>query len=281
MTKSKRQEKNARRQRRRQSEAARRNRREERLSQPLQEPAGWRKLEAIEDFFRTERHRIELASEFYKILADVEELSLLLVNEHRHTIAAGILAILDKYRAPAIGIEGQYPGLVESSRKIATVNLEEGVKKVEHLDELSMYWLVFGDMKYLRPIYDIAIDEEHKWSPAAIQVLSKFESSFEEVADWMQGLRGVSPDDEQLSEEERQDIKDMQALANELRNSPQWHRIVFVRLENDTIVIGTQTEGPIPEAPFHWRGKPVLHAVATPVERARHEKWLADMEDAI
>ena len=273
---SKRQDKQARREKRRTAEHKRRERREERLHEALYTREGLRRLDQVDSFFREERGRKALDPLFWTVLDSVRDLKLLLLQQHKHTLAAGIRAMLEKHAA--VGEVGdQYPDLVQSCNNISQARLGSKLEKIEQLDELSMYWLVFGDMKYLDPIFDIAINEEHPWSDAAVEVMAKFEANFEEVAEWCQTKRGVR----ELDEDEQQDLEDVQALAQELRNSPQWHRIVFVRLENGTIAIGTQDEGPIPEAPLHWREKPVMHIVATPVERRRHQKWLDDMDDAI
>lgn len=273
--------KNKRRERRRAADARCRERREMHLRQAVENREGLAKLNELDQFFRDERHRVRLSGKFGKVLNHIKDLRLLLIQEHRHTLSAGIKAVLDKYKEKEdVGIFSQaFPDMMETCDRICEVDLDKGIRKLYELDQFSMYWLVTGDIRYMEAVYDIASNEEHEWQLPAVEVMAKFEGAFEEVADFVQQRRASLH--KSLSEEEEKDIEDVQALALELQNCADWHRIVFVKLEDGVIVIGTRNPGPIPEAPVAWREKPVLHRVASDVEVRRHEKWVAEMEDPI
>lgn len=274
-----RQSKNKRRERRRVADERSRERRDLRLRQAMENREGMAKLTAIDLFFRDERQRQrnQPSDKVGEIFQYIKDLRLLLIEEHRHTLAAGIRALLDKYGLDSL--RGEFPEMVETCFNICEVDLDKGISKLYELDQFPMYWLVTGDMRYIEAVYEIASNEDHDWQAPAVEVMTKFEGAFEEVSDYVQQRRASLH--RELSEEEEQDLQDVQDLAKELQNSIEWHRIVFIKLEDGVIVIGTRNHGQIPEAPVAWREKPVLHRVASEVEILRHEQWVAEMEEPL
>lgn len=268
---SKRTKKNEKRTKRKAAKLQQRDRRETRIRLPLEHIDGAAKLASIDKYLCTERDWTAGPSYrggFEQVLENIRTLNLMLLEEHKHHMAAFLIQMERKHQNP--GWRSAWSRLYESSDKLN--RLSDEIELISDMHQRMVAWLVTGDELWLDQVIDITRDTEHPFGKEAANILGYYCSRFIEVEDH---LKRRSSAKIELTDPGCDELR--RILMRQLN----WRTLVFVRREGDTYIIGTKHGDYIEGAPVVHNDLPVIHRQAEYEDIVKYQRMQQDMEDPI
>jgi hypothetical protein len=170
-----------------------------------------------------------------------------------------------------------FPAVDDGDPETGDGNGNYVVTAFHQIHQCMVSWMVSGDMEWCEAVYTAAAEsEDDKIAHTAANALYYHAERSEEIKKW---LEAQAPEERAATAGEYD--AQVRQLAVALAESPDWHRIAFVVVEDHTLVIGTMDGQDIDKLPIAVGDLPVITRKALPKEVKAYQQWRDRMEDPV